>query len=94
MADTVSTAELKARTSELVRRAEITGKPIGITRRGKLVAHLVPAAPHEQADEEDWVLTAMGLLNDAPEVVEAINEAYAERQKQMPKPRKFPWDDE
>ena len=40
----VSIAEAKAHLSELVERAA-SGTPVEITRRGKIVARLVPATP-------------------------------------------------
>jgi prevent-host-death family protein len=42
----VALFEAKNRLSELINRVE-AGEEIGITRRGKVVARLVPAVPHE-----------------------------------------------
>jgi prevent-host-death family protein len=39
----ISVTELKARCLELVHEVEAKGKPMLITRRGKVVARLVPA---------------------------------------------------
>ncbi len=48
--DTISLADAKARLSELVDRAE-NGDAIDITRRGKTVARLAPAAtPRRRVD--------------------------------------------
>lgn len=41
----ISVTELKQHCLELVRRVEATGKPIAITRRGRVVAQLEPALP-------------------------------------------------
>ena len=42
--DTVSVYDAKARLSELVDRAE-SGQPTTITKRGRVVARIVPARP-------------------------------------------------
>lgn len=39
----ISVSELKQRCLELVREVEKSGKPVAITRRGRVVAHLEPA---------------------------------------------------
>ncbi|MEX2198954.1 MAG: type II toxin-antitoxin system prevent-host-death family antitoxin [Burkholderiales bacterium] len=39
----ISVTELKQRCLELVREVEATGKPVAITRRGRVVAQLEPA---------------------------------------------------
>lgn len=41
----ISITEFKQRCLELVRKVEQTGKPIAITRRGRVVAQLEPALP-------------------------------------------------
>jgi prevent-host-death family protein len=41
----ISVSELKQRCLELVREVERTGKPLAITRRGRVVAQLEPALP-------------------------------------------------
>lgn len=41
----ISVTELKQRCLELVREVEATGKPVAITRRGRVVAQLEPALP-------------------------------------------------
>lgn len=41
----ISVTELKQRCLELVREVEATGKRIAITRHGRVVAQLEPAAP-------------------------------------------------
>jgi prevent-host-death family protein len=40
----ISVTEFKHRCLEIVRRVEETGKPVAITRRGKVVARLNPSA--------------------------------------------------
>ena len=41
----ISVTEFKHRCLEVIRRVEKTGQPIAITRRGKVVARLVPCSP-------------------------------------------------
>ena len=43
----ISVAEAKAKFSELIKRAE-SGEEIAVTRHGKVVAKVVPAAPSSQ----------------------------------------------
>jgi prevent-host-death family protein len=47
---TVGLFEAKQKLSELVERAS-TGEQIGITRRGKLAAMIVPVRPQKKLDE-------------------------------------------
>jgi prevent-host-death family protein len=42
----ISVTEFKHRCLEIIRRVEQTGRPVAITRRGKVVARLNPSAPH------------------------------------------------
>jgi prevent-host-death family protein len=90
----VTVAEAKARLSELLRRAELSGERIVVTRRGKPVAQIVPVTKEETQPKEDWVRVAWGLLAEAPEVFEAIDEIFRDRQNHMPRELHFPWDDE
>jgi prevent-host-death family protein len=48
--ETMGLREARSRFSELVKRASC-GQTIGITRRGKLAAMIVPAAPQETLEE-------------------------------------------
>ena len=41
----ISVTEFKQRCLEIIRRVEKTGKPVAITRRGKVVARLQPPLP-------------------------------------------------
>ena len=41
----ISVTEFKHRCLEIIRRVEDTGKPVAITRRGKVVARLNPSGP-------------------------------------------------
>lgn len=90
----VSVAEAKARLSELLRRVELSGEQIVITRRGKAVA-MLQAAPQEGAIPErgDWVSRVAGLFADYPDVCEELDRVYADRQNHMPRDLAFPWDD-
>lgn len=45
----ISVSEFKQRCLELVRKVETSGKPLAITRRGRVVAQLEPAAPASAA---------------------------------------------
>lgn len=51
----ISVTEFKHRCMEIVRRVEKTRKPVAITRRGRIVAHLEAAArPDKAADTKPW----------------------------------------
>ncbi|MCE5237681.1 type II toxin-antitoxin system prevent-host-death family antitoxin [bacterium] len=90
-----STGKAKAHFCELVRRTELTGEEIVLTRRGRPVAKIVPiqTEPREAA-REDWVLRVAGMLDDAPEVLEAIDGVYRSRQNDTFRPLHFAWDEE
>jgi prevent-host-death family protein len=90
----VTVAQAKARFAELLRRVELTGEQISVTRRGVPVARIVPLDESETEATEDWVTRAWGLLAEAPEVADAIDEVYRDRQSQMPRELHFPWDDD
>lgn len=49
----ISVTEFKHRCLELIRRVEETGKPVSITRRGKVVARLDPA-PVAPSGAKPW----------------------------------------
>jgi len=83
----ISTGEGKARFCELVRRAEVNGETIFVTRRGKPVAKIAPIEEQgSKSPKEDWVLRVAGMLDDAPEVFDAIDEIYQSRQHDTPRP--------
>ncbi len=51
----ISVTEFKQRCLEIVRRVERTGKPVAITRRGRVVAQLRrPAASHAAMPAKPW----------------------------------------
>lgn len=57
----ISVTELKHRCLEIVRRVEKSGKPVTITRRGKVVAQLEPPAASAAATAKPWErLRALG----------------------------------
>lgn len=58
----ISVTEFKHRCLAIIRNAEKTGKPVTITRRGKVIARLQPAKmPEEAAHLRPWEhLRAMG----------------------------------
>jgi prevent-host-death family protein len=78
MAKSVSAAEAKARFADCLRTAEM-GKSVVITRHGKPVAALVPAADLEQferlrsAGPEKGLAGVAGGWKDSEELVRAIS---------------------
>lgn len=50
----ISVTELKQRCLEIVRRVERTGKPVQITRRGRVVAQLRRPATLESGAARPW----------------------------------------
>lgn len=58
----ISVTAFKQHCLEIIRRVEKTGRPVAITRRGKVVAQLRPPAPAEQgAQGRPWErLRALG----------------------------------
>ena len=64
----ISVTHFKHRCLELVRRVERTGRPVTITRRGKVVAHLEPSARGALTGQRPWErLRALGgALRAAP----------------------------
>jgi prevent-host-death family protein len=73
----VSITEARARLSALLRQAEVTNKPISITRRGKVVAVLSPVPGYHV----NIATELYGLFADHPEVCDEIDKVYAERCK-------------
>ncbi len=63
----ISVTDFKQRCLEIVRRVERTGRPVTITRRGKVVAHLEPSAPGARG-QAPWerLRTLGGALRAAP----------------------------
>lgn len=64
--NTISLAEAKARLSELIDRAE-AGEEICITRRGKLVARLLPARRARKTIDLNDMLTVTEHMPEQPE---------------------------
>lgn len=57
----ISVTEFKHRCLEIVRRVEKTGKPVAITRRGKVVARLNASGATVPGDIKPWAqLRALG----------------------------------
>ena len=55
---TIGIRELRDHASEVLKRVESTGQPVDITRHGRTIARLVPAATEEDHDaawEKWWV---------------------------------------
>jgi prevent-host-death family protein len=50
----ISVSELKQRCLEVVREVETSGKPVAITRRGRVVAQLEPASPAGAPRGKPW----------------------------------------
>ena len=53
MSDTIPAAEFKAKCLALIDRVRQSGEPITITKRGSVVARLVPAGDE---DERPWIV--------------------------------------
>jgi len=62
--DTVSVADAKARLSELIEKA-LAGEPVEITRRGRPVARLVPAAAARKPVDPVLLRSLTGTLPSA-----------------------------
>lgn len=82
----VSVAEAKARLSELLRRVELTGERISVTRRGKVVATL---GPPPEDPRKTWVNDLRGLFESHPEACDEIDKVYAERHLDKPRYAEF-----
>lgn len=82
----VSVAEAKAKLSELLRRVEMNGERINVTRRGKVVATL---SPPPEDPRKTWVDDLRGLFADHPEACDEIDKVYAERHKHKPRYAEF-----
>jgi len=68
----ISVTEFKHHCLEIIHRVEKTGKPVAITRRGKVVVRLNPSGPAGHAGLKPWEqLRALGwrLLAKAGESV-------------------------
>ena len=64
---TISITELKARCLEIIREVEANGEVVEITRRGEVVARLLPATV-AAADVKPWErLRGTGVLLATPE---------------------------
>jgi prevent-host-death family protein len=64
---TISVTELKTRCLEVIREVEANGKVVEITRRGEIVARLLPANA-AAADVKPWErLHGTGVLLATPE---------------------------
>jgi prevent-host-death family protein len=81
----VGVRELKARASEILRQVEEGGEPIEITKRGKVVARLVPAErPRPTREELDAIWARRERLADEiskywPEGVTAVDAVREQR---------------
>jgi prevent-host-death family protein len=68
----ISVTEFKHHCLKIIRRVEKTGKPVAITRRGKVVVRLHPSGPAGHSGLKPWEqLRALGgrLLANAGESV-------------------------
>lgn len=94
---TVGVAEAKAKLSELLGQVAHRGERIVLQRRGKPVAALVPMEDLERAVGEgrgDWLDSIVGLCADSPDLCDTLDAVVAERQAEMPRETRFPWEDE
>jgi prevent-host-death family protein len=84
----VGVRELKARASEILRQIEDGGEPVEITKRGKVVARLVPAERPRPTREELEALwerrrrLAEEIGKHLPEGVSAV-EAVREQRREL-----------
>jgi hypothetical protein len=89
MAREVDVDSPDAQLGELVRWAEAHHEHVTIRRTGKVVAELVLMTPQEADAEgptQSWPPSWVGLLKDHPDVCDAIDEVYRDRQNHMPPP--------
>jgi prevent-host-death family protein len=63
----VSVSDFKLRCLDVIRRVEQDGAPVDLTRRGKVVARLVPTAPATQGTATWLRLRGYGTLLARPE---------------------------
>ncbi|MDP2811555.1 MAG: type II toxin-antitoxin system prevent-host-death family antitoxin [Rhodocyclaceae bacterium] len=63
----VSVSEFKLRCLDVIRRVEQNGAPVDLTRRGKIVARLVPTAAAVQGTPPWLRLRGHGALHGRPE---------------------------
>jgi prevent-host-death family protein len=92
---TVGVAEAKAKLSELLGQVAHRGERIILRRRGKPVAALVPMKDLEESDRDargDWLDSIVGLCADSPDLCDALDEIVAERQTELPRETRFPWE--
>ncbi len=65
---TISVTEFKAQCLEIIRGVESTGEAVEISRRGRVVARVVPVAGNESVDSPPWHrLHGSGNFLAAPE---------------------------
>ena len=65
---TISVTEFKTKCLQLLKEIEAGGEPIEITRRGKVVARIVPAGLATASDKKPWErLRGHGRLLAKPE---------------------------
>jgi prevent-host-death family protein len=90
---TVGVAEAKAKFSELLGRVAHRGERIIVQRRGKAIAALVPIEDlGRDGAEGDWLDDVVGLCADRPDLCDALDQIVADRQHEMPRERRFPWE--
>lgn len=66
----ISISEFKAKCLTIVDRVNKTKKPVLITRRGKPVAEVIPAAPPK--DNMDWIGSMRGKMEIVGDIVGPI----------------------
>lgn len=91
----IGVAEAKAKLSELLGQVAHRGDKIILLRRGKAVAALVPVEWLDRGGGEtrnDWLDSIVGLCSDSADLCDVLDQIVADRQTQMPRETKFPWD--
>jgi prevent-host-death family protein len=64
---TISVSEFRQRCLDVIRRVEKEGTPVDLTRRGKVVARLVPSTPAPEGTPPWLRLRGTGTLHAGPE---------------------------
>jgi prevent-host-death family protein len=77
---TISVAEAKKHLSELLGRVAYGGEQIVITKRGKPLARLVPAA-----EEPEHLAEARGWLDNEDDFFKTIDHIIEDRNKHIPR---------
>jgi prevent-host-death family protein len=81
-ANVLGVAEARKRFSELIERV-VRGERLHVTRRGKLVVALVPAAEGHARYPADGLAAIAGALADWKELDAVVSDIYASRRRAL-----------